>query len=131
MNVFDYFLGIGFPALAGTLGHPQFPMAHNNYFDLVFAGGILHFFSYLLLMLKIPIKVFKKKIKGREIDLIDRIFSISVFLILINMMIGAATFYQPVSTVITFYIVFSYGQLSKSIKKEAISSTNYDIKRGV
>ncbi|MBT9150540.1 MAG: hypothetical protein DDT40_00712 [candidate division WS2 bacterium] len=131
MNVFDYFLGIGFPALAGTLGNPQFPMAHNNYFDLVFASGILHFFSYLLLMLKIPIKVFKKKIKGREIDLIDRIFSISVFLILINMMIGATTFYQPVSTVITFYIVFSYGQLSKSIKKEAISSTNYDIKRGV
>lgn len=111
MSFIDYILGIGFPALAGTMGNPQYPMAHNNYFDLLFSGGILHLVSYLYLLLKVPVSLMRKMFKRIKPTNIDRMYSVSIILILINMVIGAATFYQPVTAVIIYFIIFSYDKL--------------------
>lgn len=89
----NIFLGIGFKSLAGTLGLSKYPMAHNNYIDLILSGGMFYIFSFIALLLKIIFSSFKQKIK------ISLIFSI---LIIINMFIGAASFYQPIMCVIVF-----------------------------
>jgi hypothetical protein len=117
LNWLDFIFGIGFPALAGTLGNSQFPMAHNNYFDLIFSGGIIHLVSFLILLIQIPFKVMKKKVKGIRINNIDRSYSIVIILILINMMIGAPSFYQPIYAVIIFFIIFSYDKVTNSYPK--------------
>lgn len=86
-------LGIGFKSLAGTLGLSKYPMAHNNYIDIILSGGMFSIFSFIALLLKIFFISFNQKIK------ILLIFSI---LITVNMFIGAASFYQPIMCVIIF-----------------------------
>lgn len=111
MDISDFIKGIGFPALSGTMGLVNHPMAHNNYFDLIFSGGIIHLVSYLVLLLSIPIMVLVKKFKRVRITYIDTIYTMSIFVILINMLIGGATFYQPVFAVIVFFMIFSYDNI--------------------
>ena len=111
MTLVDFIFGIGFPALAGAMGNPQYPMAHNNYFELLFSGGILHLVSYLYLLLIAPCNAMKRIFKHKKLTNIDRIYSVSIVLILINMMIGAVTFYQPVTAVIVFFMIFSYDKI--------------------
>lgn len=115
MDLLDYIFGIGLSSLSGTMGLPNLPMAHNNYFDLLFSGGILHFVSYLSLMIMIPLKVIVKKSKGIRLNIIDRSYSIIIFLLLINMTIGAGGYYQPIAAVIIFITIFSYDKVSNSI----------------
>lgn len=117
MGVFDFMFGIGFPSLSGILGLPKLPMAHNNYFDLIFSGGIIHFFSFMFLIIRIPLKVICKKIKGFRINEIDRSYSIVVLLILVNMIIGAASFYQPIGAVFIFFIICSYNNATDRVEK--------------
>lgn len=121
MKFTDFIFGIGFPALAGTMGLSDFPMAHNNYFDLLFSGGILHFVSFLFLLAGIPLKILLKKIKGLEINVIDRSYSIVIIIFMINMLIGAASFYQPINVVFIFFIVFSYSRASTFINKGTVN----------
>src|SRR5699024_5915513 len=52
IGFFKLITGIGFKGLAGTMGMPQYPLAHNNYFDLLFSGGIFHLISFFALFLK-------------------------------------------------------------------------------
>lgn len=111
MTFIDFLLGIGFPALAGTMGNPQYPMAHNNYFDLIFSGGFLHLISYMYLLIRIPYTSMKKMIKRKKLNNIDLIYASSIIIILINMIIGGGTFYQPVTAVIVYFIIFSYDQV--------------------
>ena len=108
------FIGIGFKALSGTMGLPHHPMLHNNYYDLLFSGGILHLISFLIIAARIPMKVFYKKITKRQYSTYEFIYASIVILILINMLIGGSSFYQPVVSVITFFVVFSYDYISVS-----------------
>lgn len=84
----DLFLGIGFKALSGTMGLPKYPMAHNNYIDICLSSGIIYTFNYLLILINNFYKI--KNLFMRVI----------IFLILINMLIGASTIYQPLSCII-------------------------------
>lgn len=108
---FDYLFGIGFPALAGTMGNTQYPMAHNNFFDLLFSGGVFHLLTYLWLLFRIPLSVLKKFLNNKNISYLDRSYVASTIVILSNMFVGAATFYQPVLSVIIFFIIFSYKRI--------------------
>jgi O-antigen ligase len=109
----DILFGIGFSALAGTMGNPQYPMAHNNYCDLLFSGGITHFCIFLYLTLRIPVNLFKRKLKQIKIQKFDNMYNVIVFLFLINMGIGASNFFQPVTAVIIFLTLFSYPQIKE------------------
>lgn len=110
----DYIFGIGFPSLAGTMGNPHYPMAHNNFVDLLLSGGLLHLISFLYLLLKVPYNVVKKYFKRRVITSVDRMYSVAIIIIILNMLIGAATFYQPVTATIVYFLIFSYDKLKNN-----------------
>src|SRR5664280_3595650 len=90
-------------------------MAHDNYFDLLLSGGVLHLVSYLVLMVRIPLKVIHKRLRGMKISSIDSSYSMVVILFLINMLIGAATFYQPIATVVIFVTICSYDAVTREV----------------
>lgn len=113
MSIFDLIIGIGFKSLGGIMGLINVPQAHNNFFDLLFTGGILHLVTFILLLLSIPSKVVWKKINGLKINIFDRTYTIIIILIIANMVIGAASFYQPIMSVILFVTLFSYDIVSK------------------
>lgn len=115
IGIISIILGIGFKALAGTIGLPHYPMAHNNYFDLLFSGGIFHLITFFILLINIPKKVVLKKIKKIKLNFIDRSYTLLIFLFLVNMFIGASTFYQPISCIFIFFVVFSYKYDSTAI----------------
>lgn len=92
----DLFLGIGFKALSGTMGLSNYPMAHNNFVDVFLLGGIFFWFNYLILLIR---NFFKNN------NLLEKVLC---FLFLLNMLIGAATLYQPVSCVIMIVVIISY-----------------------
>jgi hypothetical protein len=112
LNAFNILTGVGFIALSGTLGLPNFPMSHNSYFDLLLSGGAFHLLLYIALLIRIPLNLFIKFIKGNVISNIDEIYSSVVLLIFINMLIGAATFYQPIGAVIIYFIIYSYNRIN-------------------
>lgn len=93
----NIFLGIGLKALGGIMGLSFLPMAHNNYFDLLFSGGIFHLISFLWMC----VSSFFSYINS----LYYKEFSGVVFIYLINMMIGAGSFYQPLLCLIIFPIL--------------------------
>ncbi len=113
MNILSVFLGIGFKALAGTMGLPQYPMNHNNYFDLLFSGGIISLIIVIFLLLKTIISILKKD-KNSWTNW-DKIYMLSIILILINMFIGAGTFYHPFMAILFSIMAFSYNAV-KNIK---------------
>lgn len=84
----DLFLGIGFKALSGTMGLPKYPMAHNNYIDIFLSSGIIYACNYLFILIN---NFYKEK---------EQLKRIIILLILINMLIGAAPIYQPLSCII-------------------------------
>lgn len=111
----DWIFGIGFSALSGILGNPNLPMSHNNYFDLIFSGGIFHLSSFLLLLLRIPYRTIKRKLRHEKTSHMEMSYVCLVVLILANMLIGAATMYQPVNAVIIYFCIFSFDYIgSKS-----------------
>lgn len=113
MNILSIFIGIGFGALSGTMGLLKHPMSHNNYFDLLFSGGIINLIIVVFLLLKTITSVLKKG-KNSWTNW-DRIYISSITLILINMLIGAGTFYHPFMAVLFSIMAFSYNAV-KDIK---------------
>lgn len=100
--------GIGFGALSGTMGLPELPMAHNGYVDLVLSGGIFHLCSYLLLILRAPFIAIWRRAMGLKLNVADKMYLSIVLLIVINMFIGASSFYQPVGAIVIFFVISSY-----------------------
>lgn len=115
MRFLDFVSGIGFSSLSGTLGLSKFPMAHNTYFDLLLSGGMLHLVSYLALMIRIPLRVIHKKLGGIKIGSMDRGYSIIIVLLLVNMLIGGGTFYQPIAAVVIFVTICSYDAVTREV----------------
>lgn len=119
MSTIQYLFGIGFPALSGTLGLHELPMAHNSYFDLLYSGGVLHLAGFLILVLRIPLQVLRKRLIGKKLTYIDRCYSFTIFLLLVNMFIGGGSFYQPITCVIVFVTVCSYDRVSYELESTA------------
>lgn len=122
-RVYDYnkmtplllLVGIGFKALAGLMGMPYYPMSHNNYFDLLFSGGIINLITVMFLLLRIVYSAVK--IKFRNLTSWDKIYLSSVIMILANMFIGAGTFYHPFTAIIFSIVVFSYDRIKELTPK--------------
>jgi len=111
IGLVDIVFGIGFKALAGTLGLPYYPMAHNNYFDFLFSGGIVHLIAFLYFLLRTPYLYISKVIRKIKINEFDSLYFVFFSLVIINMMIGASSIYQPVSAVFIFYFISSYSRV--------------------
>lgn len=108
MDMADWIMGIGFPALSGILGNPELPMAHNNYFDLIFSGGILHLISFVYLLIRIWILTFKRNINNKNKNYREVSYASVILLIIANMFNGTATMYQPVNAVIIYFVIFTF-----------------------
>jgi len=115
MRFLDFVSGFGFSPLSGTVGLSKFPMAHNIYFDLLLSGGTLHLVSYLALMIRIPLKAIHKRLRGIKISSIDRGYSMTIALLLVNMLIGGDSFYQPIATVVIFVTICSYDAVTREV----------------
>ncbi len=118
MEMIDWIFGIGFPSLAGIMGNPQYRMAHNNYFDLIFSGGIIHFVIYLYFLLRIVFITFKNNIVFKNKNYKEISYASFIIILLFNMLIGGATNYQPVNAVIIYFIIFSFNYLNDRIYKK-------------
>lgn len=103
----DFIFGIGFRALSGTMGLPSYPMAHNNYFSLLFSGGIIHLISFLFLISQILIHILTNL---KNSNALGKVYLFIAILFMINMFIGAAEFYQPIMTVIIFVCINSFSK---------------------
>lgn len=95
LNTVNLILGKGFTCMAGTVGLPSYTMAHNNFFTILYTGGIIYLISFLSLFLK---KINLKKLFSFENTI--------MFLFLINMLIGGAEFFQPVTGIFIFSFLF-------------------------
>jgi hypothetical protein len=106
---FDYyFLGAGFKASSGTLGLPNYVNFHNNFYELLFSGGILHLVSYLLVFIRTIIISLNLWIRSRNLTtkLISKFIFFSIVYFLINMLIGASTIYHPIGGSLIIIIIF-------------------------
>ncbi|WP_193065270.1 O-antigen polymerase [Oceanobacillus oncorhynchi] len=119
IGIFELLTGVGFSSLGGIMGLNSL-QSHNNYFDLIFSGGLFYFGITLCLILSIPVKVILKKIRGLSINIIDRTYCAFIILFLINMAIGAASYYQPITAVFLFFILFSYHTSNHWFNKDNI-----------
>ncbi|MDQ0160558.1 hypothetical protein [Alkalibacillus salilacus] len=113
IKLHELILGIGFAPLAGVMGLSHYPMPHNTYFDLLLSGGIIHLISYVFLLTRITFVTLRKKLRNRKLNIIDRSFTAISVILLINMVIGAGTFYQPIQAVFVFLIILNYDKISE------------------
>lgn len=119
INSLDYLFGIGFPALAGSLGVEGVPMSHNNYFDLIYSGGIFHFLFFIILLFRVPILILMKNKK----TYFDKTYFALSILIIVNMGAGQGTLYQPINAIFNYYLLFSFDYI---IKRREFYETNYN-----
>ncbi len=50
-------LGVGLVGGSGALGFPDYPMAHNGFFDLLFVGGVVNLVFFLLLFILVLTRI--------------------------------------------------------------------------
>lgn len=94
------FMGVGFKGYSGVLGLPQYPMCHNNYFDILLSQGVVGLLSYL----GVHVGAFVNQIKKRDAKamLIKKMVPYK----LINMLAGLGT-YLTVGGVLSLVIIFA------------------------
>lgn len=113
IGIIDYITGIGFGAMAGTMGLSHYPMAHNSYVDLLLSSGVFHLIAYLGLNFHVMSKsLFSISLTVQNL-IIKKIYVSIVILTLINYIIGAGKFYQPVQGVIILTILFTFDRVCK------------------
>ncbi len=105
MNFFRFIFGFGFKALSGILGLNNYVMLHNNYYDIFFSGGLLHILSFLLLILESLFLILRNYKKGEPYSDYSKFLFFSVVYVLINMTIGASTFYHPIGGTFFFLLL--------------------------
>lgn len=93
-------LGVGFKGYSGVLGLSNYPMCHNNYFDILLAQGLPALLSLLSIYVFAFIKV--RKYKSSEVFLVKQL----VPYILVNMFAGQ-WIYLGVSASLFLCIIFS------------------------
>lgn len=93
MSVINFIFGYGFLIIAGTFGLPEYPMCHNQFFEMLMSGGVIYLTAFLTM-------VYSYLIERR-----DAFTVVFVFLYIVNMLIGAASFYQPIIGVLFFTVV--------------------------
>lgn len=117
--------GVGMVGGSGTLGFPEYPMAHNGLFDLLFIGGVLNFLVFAIVVAFVLLRLSAlKKICAPQTFAQD-VLKVSTFifvLLLINMLFAGPLHVQPYGGVafyaITIFICLRYDSLKKSVINE-------------
>lgn len=116
--------GVGMVGGSGTLGFPEYPMAHNGLFDLLFIGGILNFlvFAILVIFVLLRLSVLKKICAPQSFP--HDVLKVSIFiyvLLLINMLFAGPLHVQPYGGVAFYAITVFICLRCDSLKKLVIS----------
>lgn len=61
LSFWQYIFGVGFRGYSGVLGLSNYPMCHNNYFDIILSQGIVFFIIIMSLYIRIFIDAFRIK----------------------------------------------------------------------
>ena len=107
----DYGLifGVGFVAGSGALGFIDYPMSHNGFFDLLFLGGLLNLFCFLLLSSFVFYRLilYRKLFKyiDRQLWWMLTCLIFVFFLLMLNMAFSGVVFIQPYTGIVFYSIV--------------------------
>lgn len=111
----EFISGIGFKGLGGIMGLSYYPQAHNNFFDLVYSGGIFHFMLFLMMIFSILNSFFIKTITFKTKNELELLYFFIIIIIIANMSIGAFSFYQPINAIIIFFVLSTYETIKNDI----------------
>jgi O-antigen ligase len=94
-------VGIGVSGAGGGMGLPEFPQAHNTYWDLLFMGGIGYLGIFLALFFLV-----NKRLTSRG-DRLSRLLFVSNLMFAINSFSSSASIYQPVLSMLFWFSVIA------------------------
>lgn len=92
--------GVGLKGGGGVMGMPESPMSHNNFFDLLFLGGVLYLLSFLALLwytgraalrARAAARAAGNTVAFRNLQIMTGIFVLFV----INLPVASGTIFQP------------------------------------
>lgn len=112
--------GVGMVGGSGTLGFPEYPMAHNGLFDLLFIGGVLNFLVFSILVLFVLYRLSTLKSICAPQTFPHSVLKVSLFiyiLLLINMLFAGPLHVQPYGGVVFYAITIFVCLRCDSIKK--------------
>lgn len=117
--------GVGMVGGSGTLGFPEYPMAHNGLFDLLFIGGILNFLVFTTLVIFVLQRLSAAKKLFAPQSFPHDVLKVSIFiyvLLLINMLFAGPLHVQPYGGVafyaITVFICLRYDSFRRAATLE-------------
>ena len=103
-------IGVGLKGMSGVVGLPQYPMAHNQIFDLIFAGGALYGIIgaavIVLAALSIRQMYFRAESRG-DVGVADemRVMLAMLAYLALNLPVASGILFQPVTGGVFFVIV--------------------------
>lgn len=118
MSPSNFVFGIGLKAMSGTVGLDSYPQCHNNFFEMIFTGGLLYLVSFIGLFFR----AYKNSHKSSMVLMII-IFATA------NMLIGAFIISQPVLGVFLALLLIADKNVSNDIHDcRLLSEKNNNIK---
>ena len=107
---FGMLMGVGLVGGSGTLGFPDFPMAHNGFFDLLFIGGVANLLGFLALFTAMYIRIFRLSACVSNLDSPSKAVVVKAckyigLLFLANFLFAGVLYFQPYGGVIFYSMV--------------------------
>jgi hypothetical protein len=112
----DFFFGKGLWGLGCILGIPGIA-TNNNYYDLFFSGGLFFLSGFFILIIHIFYNIWRCSRKKNMVKKLAYIRLSLIILLLVNMFIGQATFFQPIVFVAWLIVLFLMENISKFFEK--------------
>ncbi|VVN15920.1 hypothetical protein PS645_04044 [Pseudomonas fluorescens] len=117
--------GVGMVGGSGTLGFPEYPMAHNGVFDLLFIGGILNLLAFSAMVFFVLFRLKKLKRYCSPYGFPLKVLKVSLFvylLLLVNMIFAGPLHVQPYGGVMFYAITVFICLRREEIKKFALGT---------
>jgi hypothetical protein len=119
-GVWGLLAGVGMVGGSGALGFPDYPMAHNVYFDYLFIGGVIYLGTFLFLFMYSWRKFHVLMNSGTHEDrLIYRAVFFIQLLVFINLPFASGMQYQPVTGGMMMCLIF-LGALMPKHKQQVV-----------
>ncbi len=102
--------GVGLVGGSGTLGFPDYPMAHNGIFDLLFIGGVINLLAFVVLWIFVFLKIRRVELlQAEENDVVMALLASKIIMVmfLINLFVSGPNFIHPYGGVI-FYSITAF-----------------------
>lgn len=116
--------GVGMVGGSGTLGFPEYPMAHNGFFDLLFIGGVLNLLVFSVLAAFVLFRLSMLKRFCAHPGFSHDVLKVSIFvyfLLLVNMLFAGPLHVQPYGGVVFYAITVFVCLRRDDIKRYALS----------